>query len=138
MPERLSPEQRRTMQAVKGKRTGLERKVVAMLAGAKIKGWELNPKDIQGRPDIAFRATKVCIFVNGCFWHGCLLCARPLPLANRDYWAKKIQRNVDRDTANTALLESMGWKVLHIWEHQLRTSEQMNHILQTVKSLLAT
>src|SRR5690606_15221568 len=86
MSDNLTPEdRRRTMQAVKSKKTAPERRLRAFLAGSGYHGWRLNCKDIQGNPDVAFPEQKIAIFVDGCFWHGCPVCNRPLPRANHDY-----------------------------------------------------
>jgi DNA mismatch endonuclease (patch repair protein) len=73
-----------------------------------------------GRPiqvDIAFMKVKVAVFVDGCFWHGCSE-HRTIPVANRDYWAPKIARNVERDKETAIRLERSGWSVLRVWEHE--------------------
>jgi DNA mismatch endonuclease Vsr len=121
LPDNLSPEDRlRTMRAVTSQKTGPERRLRALLAGLRIKGWVVNPKNIPGNPDFAFPHQKLAIFVDGCFWHGCPECQRPLPVNNHAYWARKIQRNIERDKLNTAALLAGGWRVLRIWEHRLK------------------
>ena len=63
---------------------------------------------------------KAVIFVNGCFWHK-HDCGRFVwPSSNAEYWSKKINRNVERDAQNIALLTEQGWRVLIIWECQLK------------------
>lgn len=74
MSDNLKPDDRkRTMQAVKSKGTRLEKRLFAMLAGMGIGGWKRNVKSIIGKPDVAFPNQKIVIFVDGCFWHGCLI-----------------------------------------------------------------
>jgi DNA mismatch endonuclease, patch repair protein len=68
------------------------------------------------RPDIAFTARKVAIFVDGCFWHACPEHGSK-PLANEWYWGPKLLRNVERDRANDAALVLAGWSVVRLWEH---------------------
>lgn len=79
-----------------------------------------NVKKLPGTPDLVFAKYRTVVFVNGCFWHhhdcGCFVC----PSSNEDYWRKKINRNVERDADNTALLKKQGWTVLIIWECQLK------------------
>lgn len=141
MPDNLTPEdRRRTMQAVKGKKTTPERRLQSFLAGSGFHGWRLNCKDIQGNPDVAFPEYKVAIFIDGCFWHGCPICNRPLPLSNREYWEAKIQRNVERDKIHTQLLEQNQWRVIRLWEHQLKKdawSKSTTLLKQELQSLLA-
>src|SRR6478735_11946739 len=68
------------------------------------------------RPDLAFRRSKVAVFVDGCFWHRCPAHCR-MPSSNRDYWVAKIDRNAARDELTTTRLEAVGWTVVRIWEH---------------------
>lgn len=121
MPDNLSPQDRRkTMKAVRSKRTNLERKVHAMLAGMGTSGWRKNVEGMIGKPDIVFTRERVVIFVDGCFWHGCPECSRPLPKSNSEYWRQKIARNSERDEVNTRLLEDDHWRVIRLWEHEIK------------------
>jgi DNA mismatch endonuclease, patch repair protein len=69
------------------------------------------------RPDIAFTARKVAVFVDGCFWHACPQHGRN-PTVNEWYWAPKLRRNIERDRAADAALAAAGWQVVRIWEHE--------------------
>ena len=81
-----------------------------------------NDKRFPGKPDIALPKYKTAIFVNGCFWH-MHDCGRFVwPSSNQDYWQPKILRNVERDKANIVLLKDMGWKVIVVWECELKKS----------------
>jgi DNA mismatch endonuclease (patch repair protein) len=74
---------------------------------------------LPGRPDIVFRAARVIVFCDGDFWHGRNWEERKRKLEvghNAPYWLAKIERNMERDRARTALLESEGWTVLRFWE----------------------
>jgi DNA mismatch endonuclease (patch repair protein) len=67
--------------------------------------------------DLVFSRARVAVFVDGCFWHGCPehgVC----PRVNADYWSEKLARNVARDIETTAVLESAGWQVIRVWEHE--------------------
>ena len=68
------------------------------------------------RPDIAFTARKVAVFVDGCFWHACPEHGSK-PKNNEWYWSPKLAKNVERDRAADAALEQAGWKVVRLWEH---------------------
>ena len=68
------------------------------------------------RPDIAFTARRVAVFVDGCFWHACPEHGRD-PAVNQWYWAPKLRRNVERDRAADAALAAAGWRVIRVWEH---------------------
>jgi len=81
-----------------------------------------NVKKLPGCPDIVLAKYKTVIFVNGCFWH-MHDCGRFVwPASNQDYWRPKILRNVERDRNNIALLKEMGWKVIVVWECELKKS----------------
>jgi DNA mismatch endonuclease (patch repair protein) len=73
-----------------------------------------------GRPDIVFPAVRVAIFVNGCYWHRCPTCGLPQPKANAEFWREKFDQNVDRDRIVAAVLGDAGWRVVTVWEHELR------------------
>jgi len=68
------------------------------------------------RPDIAFTARKVAVFVDGCFWHACPQHGSR-PAVNQGYWTPKLARNVARDRAADSALERAGWQVVRLWEH---------------------
>jgi DNA mismatch endonuclease (patch repair protein) len=68
------------------------------------------------RPDIAFTARRVAVFVDGCFWHACPEHGRN-PTVNEWYWAPKLRRTMERDAAANAALASAGWRVVRVWEH---------------------
>jgi DNA mismatch endonuclease (patch repair protein) len=70
------------------------------------------------RPDIVFTRAKVAVFVDGCYWHGCLEHGRRVGGANAAYWGPKIARNRERDAEQTARLQRAGWSVVRIWEHE--------------------
>ena len=116
------------MRAVKGRKTRLEKRFFSMLAGMKLKGWRQNASDVIGKPDVVFINEKVAIFVDGCFWHGCPICQRKLPQTNRDYWARKIARNVELAKSHNAKLRRKGWSVMRIWEHEISDDEQRQRI----------
>ena len=137
MTDNLSTEdRRRTMRAVKGKGTAIERQLWAMLAGMGLRGWRKNPKDMTGNPDAAFTTEQVAIFVDGCFWHGCPWCNRKLPETNREYWVGKIGRNVERDGQNTQELTDEGWFVIRIWGHTIRDPASRGSIRPMIRNAL--
>lgn len=80
-----------------------------------------NVKKLPGTPDIVLPKYRICIFVNGCFWHkhdGCKYFT--WPKNNADFWKKKIDDNMQRDQKNYRLLSESGWKTIIIWECQLK------------------
>jgi len=123
MSDNLSPEDRRkTMRAVKGKGTKLEKRLWAMLAGMRLKGWKKNPENISGKPDVIFIHPKVAIFIDGCFWHGCPQCRRKLPKTNHAYWERKINRNIELARLHNEQLQQDGWAIVRIWEHEMKNT----------------
>jgi len=71
-------------------------------------------EDITG--DIVFPRSRVAVFVDGCFWHGCPKHAT-YPKTNKDYWLPKLAKNKERDERQTKRLQESGWKVIRVWEH---------------------
>ena len=70
------------------------------------------------RPDIVFTKLRICIELDGCWWHGCEVCGQRETSVNPTYWGPKIARNKERDAEKTAALEAAGWTVLRFWEHE--------------------
>lgn len=87
------------------------------LRKAGVNGWRRH-LPLPGRPDFTFSAEKICVFVHGCFWHGCPTCYSS-PVTNRDYWRKKVLRNTRRDRSVANQLRSIGYRVITIWECKL-------------------
>jgi DNA mismatch endonuclease (patch repair protein) len=80
-----------------------------------------NSKELPGKPDIVLPKYKTVIFVNGCFWHGHKNCeAATLPKSKVEYWSKKIGSNIERDKRNKRELKKLGWKVIIVWECELK------------------
>jgi DNA mismatch endonuclease (patch repair protein) len=81
--------------------------------------YRLRPR-LPGTPDLAFVGTRVAVFVDGCFWHGC-----PdhytAPRTNADFWLVKIETNRARDLRVDAELRALGWRAVRIWEHVIVT-----------------
>ena len=73
------------------------------------------------RPDFVFRARRVAVFVDGCFWHQCPKHSK-LPGDNREFWRKKLGANVARDRLVDEELRKAGWRVMRIWEHSLSSN----------------
>src|SRR5437867_1872269 len=81
---------------------------------------KLAKNDLPGRPDFVYPSHRLAVFVHGCFWHRCPRDHLPLPKAHAAFWRRKFERNVERDRLNKKELEAMGWRVLVVWEHELR------------------
>ena len=109
-----------TMKRVRGKDTGPERAVRKMVHAMGFR-FRLHVKELPGNPDIVFRSRSKVIFVHGCFWHG-HRCDAGInrPSSNRQYWIPKLERNKKRDRASRARLRRLGWRVMVVWECQLK------------------
>lgn len=95
-----------------------------------------NVKKLPGCPDIVLAKYKTIVFVNGCFWHH-HDCGRFVwPASNEEYWRKKINRNVERDIQNSFLLTQQGWKVLTIWECQLKKNVAEENLSLLYKKII--
>jgi DNA mismatch endonuclease (patch repair protein) len=107
------------MRAVKGKNSSLEMKFRRALWAAGVRGWRLHKSSLPGKPDLIFSSSRVVVFIDSCFWHGCPSHLR-MPKSNLDYWEAKIARNRARDRSATKELKSLGWSVLRFWEHDIQ------------------
>ena len=77
---------------------------------------------LPGTPDLTIASRKLAVFVDGCFWHGCPFHYSE-PATNVDFWRRKLSRNQERDGAVGRALESMGWSVRRLWEHEIPRDE---------------
>ncbi|GAB4142597.1 MAG: very short patch repair endonuclease [Sphingomonadales bacterium] len=127
MADRLDAERRSAnMRAIRSKGMKPEM-VVRRLVHSMGYRYRLHRKDLPGKPDLVFGPRRKVIFVHGCFWHqhddpACKLAHAPK--SRLDYWQPKLARNKERDAANLAALEALGWQVLTVWECETR---QKNH-----------
>lgn len=108
------------MSRIKGKDTKPE-EIVRKYLFSKGFRYRKNVAALSGKPDIVLPKYHTCIFVNGCFWHkheGCRYFV--WPKNNAEFWKEKITKNVERDERNEAILRQSGWKVIIVWECQLK------------------
>ena len=107
------------MSRIRGSNTKLEVRVRKGLYARGIR-YRLGGRGLPGRPDILVPRYKTAILVHGCFWHGHSCHLFRLPKTRQEFWADKIGKNQVRDQRNRAQLESLGWRVLEVWECSLR------------------
>ncbi len=121
MADVKTPEQRsRNMAAIKGKDTKPEIIVRKYLFSRGLR-FRVQVKKLPGNPDIVLPKYKTVIFVNGCLWHGHEGCKYfRLPKSNVEFWKEKIERNIERDRESMQALLDLGWKVIRVWECELR------------------
>ena len=121
MTDRITPEKRSwNMSRIKGKDTKIEVEVRSWLFSRGFR-FRKNDKRYPGKPDIVLPKYKTVIFINGCFWHrhaGCKYATTPK--TRTEFWLEKFERNVRNDELHRQQLEDMGWKVITIWECQLK------------------
>ena len=88
-----------------------------------------NVKGLPGTPDIVLSKYGSVIFIHGCFWHGHEIDGH-IPHSNIDFWKKKIERNKQRDERNKETLKRLGWKVMTVWECQLKSAIREQTLLE--------
>ncbi len=122
--DRLSPEARsENMRRVKGKDTAPEHIVRRTLHAMGVR-FRLHRRDLPGCPDIVLPSRKIVVFVHGCFCHRHGGCRRTtMPAVRTDFWEAKFARTVKRDAEATLALERLGWRVVVIWECELRDAD---------------
>ncbi len=106
------------MSRIRGRDTGPERMFARALwaAGVRYRLYGLTPV---GRPDFTMASKRVAVFVDGCQWHGCPR-HYVRPRSNVRFWSKKLRMNFERDLRQTQALEQGGWRVIRVWEHDIR------------------
>lgn len=126
MADTVSKEKRsEIMSHVTGKETKPEIIVRKYLFARGLR-YRKNVKRLPGTPDIVFPKYKTAVFVNGCFWHGHTGCRYShLPSTNFEYWEKKIADNIERDERKKRELEGLGYRVLIIWQCQLKSNTKI-------------
>lgn len=131
MADVKTPEQRsRNMAAIKGKDTKPEMIVRKYLFARGLR-FRIQVRKLPGNPDIVLPKYKTVIFVNGCFWHGHEGCRYfRLPKSNVEFWEEKIECNVARDVRNEAELKALGWRVIWVWECEIKTVAQRDEYLK--------
>lgn len=129
----FSPEKRsQVMSRIRSKDTKPEKTVRSILHKLGFR-FRINRKDLPGKPDIVLPKHKTVIFVHGCFWHrhgGCKYAYTPK--SNTDFWNKKFSSNMKRDKDIQNKLGKSGWKVLTIWECEIREIEKTTELLDSL------
>ena len=134
MVDKFSKETRsRIMSQIRGKDTKPEILVRSYLFSRGLR-FRKNDKRYPGSPDIVLPKYKTIVFVHGCFWHlheGCK--HAKIPKSNVEYWKNKLYKNRERDERNQRELEAMGWKVITVWECELKKGKRE----QTLENLFS-
>lgn len=125
------------MSRIRGKNTKPEELVRKYLFSKGFR-YRKNVASLPGKPDIVLPKYRVCIFVNGCFWHGHEGCKYFVwPKNNAEFWENKIYQNVHRDIKNNGKLTELGWKVIIVWECDLK-GDKRERTLERLASTITT
>lgn len=88
--------------------------------------FRLHRRDLPGKPDITFPKYKKVIFIHGCFWHGHEGCPKSKrPDTNKEFWNKKLDKNIARDKINMEKIKELGWDVLVVWTCELKNMDTL-------------
>lgn len=124
------------MSRIKGRKTKPEEIVAKYLFSQGFR-YRRNVKKLPGTPDIVLKKYKTVIFINGCFWHiheGCKYFVWPND--NSEFWKNKILANKERDEKEKKEIEELGWKVIVVWECQLKKAERertLNWLIEKIR-----
>jgi len=120
--DKLAPAARsRNMSRIRSRDTAPELVVRRYLHSQGLR-FRLHLRQLPGKPDLVFGRRRACVFVHGCFWHGCPHCVdgSRLVKSNTSYWSEKVRGNRARDERHRTALEKDGWTVLVVWECEIR------------------
>lgn len=119
------------MSKIKGRDTKPERAVRSLLHSMGYR-FRLHRADLPGKPDIVLTRYKTVIFVHGCFWHRHKDCRFAYtPKSRTEFWLKKLESNVIRDQQVIVQLSNLGWRVITVWECEIRTLDQLSNRLKS-------
>jgi DNA mismatch endonuclease (patch repair protein) len=123
MTDTLTPDRRSwNMSRIRGKDTRPELALRSLLHRSGYR-FRLHDRSLPGRPDIVMPKYRTAIFVNGCFWHRHQDCRLAYtPGSRTEFWAGKFAATVERDSRNAEALKRLGWKVITVWECELRAA----------------
>ena len=121
MTDVFSPAKRsKVMAQIRGRgNAATELALIKMFRAMGVTGWRRS-QPVFGSPDFVFRGVRLAVFVDGCFWHGCVTHCK-YPASHRAFWRQKLDANVARDRLVSRVLRENGWRVLRIWEHELHS-----------------
>jgi DNA mismatch endonuclease (patch repair protein) len=135
--DKLSPGARsRNMSRIRSQDTSPEIAVRSVLHRGGLR-YVLHKRDLPGKPDIVFPRRRACIFVHGCFWHGCPRCVDGTRRvkSNVSYWSKKVAANRARDATHIGELKASGWTVFVLWECEVSNTKRLENLAARIKAL---
>lgn len=100
--------------------------------------YKKNDPKLPGKPDVVLPKYRTVVFVNGCFWHHHDCRFFVWPKNNAEFWKEKIDRNVERDRKNVKQLEEAGWRVIVVWECELKNNREstLTELISTIKRIV--
>jgi DNA mismatch endonuclease, patch repair protein len=123
------------MSQIKGKNTKPEMLVRKFLHANGFR-YRLHVRNLPGKPDLVLPKYKTVIFVHGCFWHGHKDCKYfVVPKTRTEWWLTKINSNIANDTKASKALRKEGWKLIHLWECNLKPAKASITLSSLVKKL---
>jgi len=124
------------MSKIRSRDTKFEREFISALKKTTKIKLKINVALIKGKPDIVFEKEKLCVFLDSDFWHGWQY-PRWKHLLKNDFWWGKIENNRKRDRKTTIYLRKKGWKVLRIWEHEIKKNPEkvISKIIKFLKEI---
>ena len=126
------------MSQIRGKNTKPEMIVRHCLHNKGLR-YKLHDKKLPGKPDLVFPKFKIVVNINGCFWHGHEGCKYYVVTKSRvDYWVNKINGNINKDKINKEKLKHLGWKVITVWECDLKKEKFAITLDALYKEIIAT
>ena len=97
--------------------------------------FRLHAKNLPGHPDIVLPKHKTVVEIRGCFWHRHFGCKKTTtPSSNVEFWKEKFERNVERDLKNEKLLRELGWRVIVVWECELKDATRLPLLVEQIKA----
>lgn len=124
------------MSRIKGRDTKPEMRLRSALRRAVLR-FRVCRTDLPGRPDIVFPRQKLAIQVRGCFWHQHETCpAGHIPGSNLQYWKPKLEKNVRRDTEKDQALRELGWRVMVVWECEIKADDEIVEVVTAIRKTL--
>jgi len=112
-----------------------ELRLIEILKDGSITGWRRRTK-IFGKPDFVFHKQRLVVFVDGCFWHNCPKHGN-VPATNSEFWTAKLKRNFERDRLVNRQLRNRGWRIVRLWQHDLKEPGRVVRKLRRVLTLPA-
>lgn len=123
----------KNMAAIKGKNTKPELIVRRFLYASGFRYW-LHRNDLLGKPDIVLKRYKVIVFVHGCFWHRHENCPKTTtPKTRNDFWVAKFKGNVERDKKAIRELETLGYRVIVVWECETKNTDRLEQLVKEIR-----